>query len=60
MEARAAGWPQASLHPFNLIEFQLHGRRAPEDGNRHLDAAAIEIQLFHQAVEGRESISRKA
>src|SRR5690349_9423420 len=44
----------ASLRPLDLFEFQLDRRRATEDGNRHLDPAAVEVEFLDDAIEAGE------
>src|SRR6185503_3538527 len=43
-----------SLHPFDLLELELHRRCAAEDRDADLHAATIEIELLDDAVERGE------
>ena len=43
-----------SLHALDLLEFELDRCGAAEDADADLHAAAVEVEFFNQAVEGRE------
>lgn len=57
---KSRNWNNTKSELFNLIIFQIHRRRPPEDGDADFQATLFFVNFFNHAIEGGKRTIRHA